>query len=129
MDSYADARDEDLADYERAEAGGDLHTAAEWYRKAAENDFADAALRLATVLGTIAEQYLNRPGRRRAAPDELSFVSEASHWYIAAYMAGDINSDDFVGSLERLIIRRDTARGSASPPPLLPARPALRDSQ
>lgn len=113
MDGYADARDKDLADYERAErayAGGDLHAAAEWYRKAAENDFADSALRLANVLERIAEKHLAAPVRR-AVSDELSrVVEEASRWNIAAYTVGDIGTDEVVKRLERLMKYLDPTR-------------------
>lgn len=106
MDGYADARDKDLADYEHAErayTSGDLHTAAEWYRKAAENDFADSALRLAKVLESIVEQHLARPGCRAGSGELFRVVEDASHSYITAYMLGDIKQEELVRRLDRLI--------------------------
>jgi hypothetical protein len=118
MDSCVDALDKDLADYQSAEAAlasGDLITAAEWFRKAAENDFSDAALRLAMVYEEIAGKHLARPGRATPGPDELHFVVEASTWYVAAYAAGDIESDEAGERVEQLLTRHDPAGISARP--------------
>jgi hypothetical protein len=106
MDAYAEARDKDLADYERAEraeASGELHMAAEWYRKAADNDFADSALRLAAVLERIAERHLTTPISRAAASELHLAIEEASKSYIAALMAGDISFDEWEIRHERLL--------------------------
>jgi hypothetical protein len=118
MDVYLEAHDKDLADYERAErayVNGDMALAAEWYRKAADNDFADSALRLAMVLDALAEKYLTMPGRTTTGPDEDNLVIEASHWYLTAYMAGDIERDDAVELIERLITRHDPTTASTRP--------------
>jgi hypothetical protein len=120
MDAYAEARDKDLADYERAqraEASGELHTAAEWYRKAAGNDFADSALRLAEVLERIAERHLSTPGGRAAASELHLIIEEASKSYIAALMVGDISFDEWEIRHERLL--------SYLNPAGVPTRPVL----
>jgi hypothetical protein len=118
MDAYAEARDKDLADYkraERAEACGDLYTAAEWYRKAADNDLADAALRLAEVLACIAERDSSMPGSRAAASELRRVVEEASQWYITALMAGDIELDEWEIRHERLLSCLDPSKPSSRP--------------
>lgn len=117
MDGYADARDKDLADYERAErayANGDLHLAAEWYRKAAENDFADSALKLAEVLERILGRHFTTPERRAASGELFHIVEEASLSYLRAYMVGDIETDEWKGS-DRLISYLDPATASTRP--------------
>jgi hypothetical protein len=106
MDAYSEAREKDLADYERAkraEASGELHTAAEWYRKAADNDFADSALRLAEVLERIAKRHLAMPSSRAAASELYLSIEEASKSYIAALVAGDISFDEWEIRHEQLL--------------------------
>jgi len=118
MDAYAEAHDKDLADYERAEraeASGELHTAAEWYRKAADNDFADSALRLADVLERIAARHLTIPSSRAAAGELHLAIEEASKSYIAALVAGDISLDEWEIHNERLINYLDPSRASTRP--------------
>lgn len=118
MDTYAEAWDKDVADYERAvgaEESGDLHTAAEWYRKAAGNDFADSARKLAEVLEGIARRHLTKPGGRAAACELQLVVEEASKAYIAAFMAGDIDEDELGPRLDQLLNYLHPARASNRP--------------
>jgi hypothetical protein len=118
MNTYAEARDKDLADYERAEraqAIGDLHMAAEWYRKAAGNEFADSALKLAKILELIAERHVATPGHRAASGELFHVVEEASYSYIAAYMVGDIETDELGTRLDQLINYLDPTRASSRP--------------
>jgi hypothetical protein len=121
MDAYAEAWDNDLADYERAEraqARGELHTAAEWYRKPADNDFADSALKLADVLERIAALHLMTMPSNRPAASELYFViEEASKRYIEALMAGDISFDEWEIRHERLLNYLDPSRVANDPTP------------
>jgi TPR repeat protein len=42
----------------QADKHGDVQTAAQWYRVAAMNDFADAQFKLAEVLHALADKYL-----------------------------------------------------------------------
>jgi hypothetical protein len=121
MDAYAEAWDNDRADYERAEraqARGELHTAAEWYRKPADNDFADSALKLAEVLERIAVLHLMTMPSNRAAASELYLViEEASKRYIEALMAGDISFDEWEIRHERLLNYLDPSRVADDPMP------------
>ena len=96
----------------RAEEAGDLATAARWYRAAALNDFADAALRLAAVLHAQAERDPAAPDSQGETRAELHLVTEAARWYIAAFAAGDVEAEEF---LENLLSRHDPGRSRARP--------------
>lgn len=96
----------------RAEDTGALHQAADWYRVAAENDFADAQLKLAKVLDSLAGEYLTRPESRAATREEMDLVSDAARWYAAAYAAGDLEAAEL---LDNLIARHDPRRPRAHP--------------
>lgn len=89
-------------------ARGDLHAAAYHYRLAAVNDFADAPLRLAQVLDATAAQYLSRPATQRSKHEELSLVTDAAHWYLVAYVAGDLEADEVASLLDDLLTRHPT---------------------
>jgi hypothetical protein len=69
---------------------GDLEAAARWYRAAAANDFADAALRLGCVLDMLASRCAATvsPGYSSSEGESLVLVSEAARWYADAYAAG-----------------------------------------
>lgn len=95
-----------------AQATGNLRKAADWYRVAAANDFADAPLRLASVLDALAEEYLTRPESRVATREEMDLVSDAARWYSAAYAAGDLEAAEL---LDTLIARHDFRRPRARP--------------
>ncbi|MFB4307078.1 hypothetical protein [Actinomadura sp. GTD37] len=80
--SFVESLELDRAAYElgrRHEADGNLGEAARWYRIAAGNDHADAALRLGRTLDGLAGSY----GR-----EELHLVTEAAQAYAEAYAAG-----------------------------------------
>lgn len=97
----------DEAAYEAAgksEADGDLHQAVRWYTAAAENDYADAPLRLATVLDVLAREYLTSQSGQTA--EELRLVKRASWWYAEAFAAGEIEAAEL---LENLSLRHDPA--------------------
>jgi hypothetical protein len=90
----------------QAHADGDLPEAARWYRAAAINDFSDASFKLATVLDALAAKYLARPGLR----EERGLVTEAANWYLAAFLAGDLEGLD---PLDSLIARLDEQAGTS----------------
>jgi hypothetical protein len=90
----------------QAHADGDLPEAARWYRAAAINDFADAPFKLATVLDALAATYLARPDLR----EERGLVTEAANWYLAAFLAGDLEGLD---PLDSLIARLDKQVGTS----------------
>jgi hypothetical protein len=101
---------------------GDLVRAARFYHESALEDFADASLRLAEVLYTLAQ-------RRRAAletgvatcEEVVALLLRAAHWYEVAYGAGEIEAagflDDLVACLASLRLSRpaDAAPTDAKP--------------
>jgi TPR repeat protein len=93
---------------------GDLTSAARWYRVAAMNDFADSPLKLAQVLGTLADECLAKPKSRVTSRDEMNLVSEAARWYASAYAAGDFEAANL---LDELIARHDPTRPRACATP------------
>ncbi len=89
----------------QAHADGNLAEAARWYRVAAANDFADASLRLATVLDSLSARSLSRPDMR----EERGLVTEAATWYLAAFLAGDLEGLDPFDSLIARLDEQDDA--------------------
>jgi hypothetical protein len=69
-------------------AEGKLREAVQWYRTAALNDYADAALQLGYTLECLAERYIGNQGTPQVLRDELILVEDASHWYLEALSAG-----------------------------------------
>ncbi|MBT2213635.1 MULTISPECIES: tetratricopeptide repeat protein [Actinomadura] len=66
--------------YERC---GDLESAADWYRRAAESDRADAALRLGDVLGRLADaRRAGQAGGSAESAEDL--LAEATRWLSGA---------------------------------------------
>lgn len=88
----------------QATTEGNLAEAVRWYRIAAVNDFADAPLRLATVLDALSA----RPDMR----EERGLVTEAATWYLAAFLAGDLEGRD---PLDGLIARLDEPADASAP--------------
>ncbi len=91
QDADFDSTELDEAAYRLAwqyRAEGRLTEAARWYRTAALNDYADAALQLGYVLECLAEKYIENPGSPQVLRDELMLVEDASHWYLEALGAG-----------------------------------------
>jgi TPR repeat protein len=78
---------------------GNLDAAARWYRMAAANDFADAALRLGCVLDMLASQRTAGagPGYGGSEREALVLVSEAARWYAEAYAAGHPEAAERLG--------------------------------
>lgn len=98
-----DSLDLDEAAYtlaSQAHVDGNLPEAARWYRIAAANDFADASFRLATVLDALSRTHFTRSDM----PEERGLVTEAATWYLAAFLAGDLEGRD---PLDTLIARLD----------------------
>jgi hypothetical protein len=91
----------------QAQADGDLHTAARWYRAAALNDFANASLELAKILHSLADRYLADAESQLFEHEEMLLGVEAAHWYVAAFVAGEIEAASF---LDELIARHDPSR-------------------
>jgi hypothetical protein len=88
----------------RAHRDGNLPEAARWYRAGAINDFAEAPLKLAMVLDSLAAKHLARPESPAAMREELGLVTEAALWYLMAFRAGDIEAAEL---LDTLIARHD----------------------
>ena len=88
----------------QAHADGNLSEAARWYRAGAINDFADAPLKLAIVLDSLAARYLAGAESPAATREDLGLVTEAANWYLAAFLAGDLEALD---PLDSLIARLD----------------------
>jgi CheY-like chemotaxis protein len=81
------------------ETGGNLEAAEYWYRKAAENDYGDAALRLAVVLERLARQGSNLAKEAATLRDLseasrqcLDLANEAIYWYARARDVGDMSA-------------------------------------
>jgi hypothetical protein len=108
--SEVDSLDLDWAAYQLAcqhDDAGDLAAAARCYRMAAANDFADAALRLGTVLEMLADQRAasTEPGYYASQREQLALVSDAARWYAEAYAAGHPEAAE---RLDGMISRHDT---------------------
>ncbi|TDC13741.1 hypothetical protein [Actinomadura bangladeshensis] len=91
--SFVESLELDRAAYElarRHEADGNLGEAARWYRIAAGNDHADAALRLGRTLDRLAGSR----GR-----EDLSLVTEAAQAYAEAYAAGHPEAADRIDEM------------------------------
>ena len=120
QDTDFDSTELDEAAYRLAcqyRSEGKLTEAARWYRTAALNDYADAALQLGYVLDSLAEKYIETPGNPQVLRDELTLVEDASHWYIEALGAGYF--EEASGRLDMLISRHNPNR--PRPAPLNPA--------
>lgn len=92
---------------------GRLTDAARWYRAAALNDYADAALQLGYVLEASAERYLDSPASPPAEREELNLVVEAARWYAEALGAGYF--EEAADRVDPLISRHDPTRPRPSP--------------
>ncbi|TDD94071.1 tetratricopeptide repeat protein [Actinomadura rubrisoli] len=92
--------------YERA---GDLESAADWYRRAAESDRADAALRLGAVLGRMADAS-------RADDSAEDLLAEATRWLSGAQ---DTSTPDAIELITDMLNRhqRQAARRGLEPAP------------
>ena len=92
--------------YERA---GDLESAADWYRRAAESDRADAALRLGAVLGRMADAS-------RADDSAEDLLAEATRWLSGAQ---DTTTPDAIELITDMLNRhqRQAARRGLEPAP------------
>jgi hypothetical protein len=127
QDADLDSTQLDEAAYQLARqyhADGKLAAAARWYRTAALNDYADAALQLGYVLEGLAENYLNSPLSAAVVRDELNLVIDAAQWYAEALGAGYF--EEAAERLDWLIPRHDPNR--PRPAPCEPvARPAPCD--
>jgi hypothetical protein len=102
-------------------ADGKLTEAARWYRTAALNDYADAALQLGYVLECLAERYIEIPGNPQVIRDELTLVEDASHWYVEALGAGYF--EEAAARLDIVVSRHNPNRPRPAPgtPVAMPA--------
>lgn len=123
--AFVDSLELEQAAYElgrRHDESGDLGGAARWYRVAAKNDYADAALRLGMVLDLLADRCAGY--EEHDAPDtrhqELHLVTEAAHAYAEAYAAGYVEAADKVDEMLAAFTRRQ----DRPPREPAPARPA-----
>ena len=94
----------------KAQDCGDLPEAARWYRVAAINDFAEASLKLAKVLDSLAAGYRTRLESRTARQEEMALVTEAARWYVEAYATGHIEAAEL---LDKLIATHSPGTGDA----------------
>ncbi|MDL4771733.1 MULTISPECIES: tetratricopeptide repeat protein [Thermomonosporaceae] len=96
---------------EMYEREGDLEQAADWFRRAAESDRADAALRLGGVLGRLADA-------RRGLPDDTAeeLLAEATRWLSGANGA---TTPDAIELITDMLNRhqRQAARRGLEPAP------------
>ena len=107
--SFVESLELDRAAYElgcRHEADGNLAEAARWYRVAAGNDHADAALRLGRTLDRLAGSY----GR-----EELHLVTEAAQAYAEAYAAGHPEAADRIDEMLAGFARGRAPRPASRP--------------
>ncbi|HET7015985.1 MAG TPA: hypothetical protein VFI65_18830 [Streptosporangiaceae bacterium] len=95
---------------------GDLLGAARLYRLAAQDDFADSSLRLATVLDSLAAQHQSgsrASSQQRKCENEVKLVCDAAHWYLLAYADGNMEAADL---LDNLLVRLDRRMAALSAP-------------
>jgi TPR repeat protein len=98
----------------KSEEDGDLKAAARWYHAAAVNDFPEASLRLAMILGAMAAEYRTEA---ESQPTKALIV-EALEWYAKAFAAGEIEDDELI---DELIVRLDSGRLRTQPAASAPA--------
>lgn len=114
--SFVESLELDRAAYElgcRHEADGNLGEAARWYRVAAGNDHADAALRLGRTLDRLAGRCAGPHGRA-----ELHLITEAARAYAEAYAAGFPEAADRIDEM----LAGFTSGREPPPPPPAPER-------
>jgi TPR repeat protein len=87
----------------RCEREGDLEGAARWFRRAAEADFPNAALRLGAVLGRLADEHDTKTKR---SPEML--LAEATRWLSEVKTSPDAVEliTDLLNRQQRLAARR-----------------------
>jgi TPR repeat protein len=85
------------------EREGDLEGAARWFRRAAEADFPDAALRLGRVLGRLADE---QGTKTKQSPEML--LAEATRWLSEVKTSPDAVEliTDLLNRQQRLAARR-----------------------
>jgi TPR repeat protein len=98
-----------FASGKRCERQGDLEGAARWFRRAAEADLSDAALRLGDVLGRLADQRGDAGGTDGSrSRDRL--LAEAARWLSEAHGAKDPDAieliTDMLNRQQRLAAQR-----------------------
>ena len=113
--AFVDSLELEQAAYElgrRYDEEGDIGAAARWYRVAAKNDHADAALRLGMALDLLAERCARQgePDPAGARRQELYLVTEAAKAYAEAYAAGHTEAADKVDEMLAAFTRRQTHR-------------------
>jgi len=116
QDAEFDSAQLDEAAYRLASeyhARGKLREAARWYRAAALNDYADAALQLGYVLEGLAEKYIESPSTPQVARDELALVEDASRWYAEALGAGYF--EEAAGRFDSMVSRHHPNRPRPAP--------------
>ncbi|WP_131739436.1 tetratricopeptide repeat protein [Actinomadura roseirufa] len=89
---------------EMYEREGDLEAAADWYRRAAESDRADAALRLGAVLGRLADA-------RRADESAEELLAEATRWLSEAQDATTPDAIELITDMLNRHQRQAARRG------------------
>ncbi|MFC6878820.1 MULTISPECIES: tetratricopeptide repeat protein [Actinomadura] len=91
---------------EMYEREGDLEQAADWYRRAAESDRPDAALRLGDVLGRLAD------ARRDASADAAeNLIAEATRWLSGAHDATTPDAIELITDMLNRQLRQAARRG------------------
>jgi hypothetical protein len=109
--AFLDSLELERAAYELAERHdreGGLEEAARWYRVAARNDHADAALRLGRTLDLLAGRCAERASgdSYSAQREEFHLVTEAAQAYAEAYAAGHVEAADLIDEMLAAFTRR-----------------------
>lgn len=98
-----------FASGKRCERQGDLEGAARWFRRAAEADLSDAALRLGDVLGRLADQR-GGVGGTDGSRSRDRLLAEATRWLSEAHGATHPDAieliTDMLNRQQRLAARR-----------------------
>jgi TPR repeat protein len=98
-----------FASGKRCERQGDLEGAARWFRRAAEADLSDAALRLGDVLGRLADQR-GGVGGMAGSRSRDRLLAEATRWLSEAHDAKHPDAieliTDMLNRQQRLAARR-----------------------
>ncbi|WP_067461497.1 SEL1-like repeat protein [Actinomadura macra] len=89
---------------EMYEHENDLESAADWYRRAAESDHAEAALRLGAVLGRMADDH-------RADDSAEDLLAEATRWLSGVPLAAAPDAIELITDMLNRHQRQAARRG------------------
>jgi hypothetical protein len=66
----------------------DLAAAVHWCRVTALSEYADAPLRLAEIIASVADEYVRLPGDRMPDRAEMDLVADSARWFVTALAVG-----------------------------------------